>query len=305
MVKSFHPGHKGGREASALPAFGPHSENKIYERQAPMRARVPFILMAASTLALTACGGGSGSEGGSGDQTSGSDGKSEMALVQPGTLTVCSDIPYPPFEFEKDGEYTGYDMELIKEIANGIGLELAIKDVGFEGLQSGAALAANTCDIGASAMTITEAREKNLDFSKPYYDSLQSLLVPEGSKIKDIEDLSGKVVGVQQGTTGEIYAQKNVPEDATIKSYPSDAELFPALKSGGIDAVLQDLPVNLRHTEEGAFTIVEKYDTNEQYGFAVQEEGSEALLKAVNKELAELRENGTYQKIYDKYFTEQ
>jgi polar amino acid transport system substrate-binding protein len=268
-----------------------------------MRARVPFILLAASTLALTACGGGSGSDDG-GEQT-GDGGGSEMSLIQPGTLTVCSDIPYPPFEFEEGGDYTGFDMELIREIASGLDLEVAIKDVGFEGLQSGAALAAGTCDLGASAMTITEDREENLDFSKPYYDSLQSLLVPDGSNIKSIEDLAGKTVGVQQGTTGQNYAEENVPESATVRSYPSDAELFPALKSGGVDAVLQDLPVNLRHTEEGAFTIVEEYDTNEQYGFAVQEEGSEALLKGVNKELAELRENGTYQKIYDKYFTEQ
>ncbi|WP_026817952.1 basic amino acid ABC transporter substrate-binding protein [Arthrobacter castelli] len=266
-----------------------------------MRARVPFILMAATTLALTGCGGGSGSEGGG--QTSGSG--SEMALIQPGTLTVCSDIPYPPFEFEEGGEYTGFDIEIIRKIASGLDLKVAIKDVGFEGLQSGAALAAGTCDIGASAMTITKPREENLDFSKPYYDSLQSLLVPKDSDIKTIEDLAGKTVGVQQGTTGENYAQENVPDKATIRSYPSDAELFPALKSGSIDAVLQDLPVNLRHTEQGAFTIVQEYDTNEQYGFAVKEEGSEALLKAVNKELAKIRENGTYQKIYDKYFSEQ
>lgn len=272
-----------------------------HERQAPMRARVPFILIAASTLALTACGGGDDA----GNTEDGGEGGSEMALVQPGTLTVCSDIPYPPFEFEEDGEYTGYDMEIIREIASGMDLEVAIKDVGFEGLQSGAALAAGTCDIGASAMTITEERDENLDFSDPYYDSLQSLLIPEDSDIKGIEDLAGKLVGVQQGTTGENYAQENVPESAEVKAYPSDAELFPALRSGGVDAVLQDLPVNLRHTEEGAFTIIEEFDTNEKYGFAVQEEGSEALLKGVNGQLAELRDNGTYQKIYDKYFSEQ
>lgn len=266
-----------------------------------MRARFPFILIAASTLALTACGGG-GDDAGS---TEGGEGGSELALIQPGTLTVCSDIPYPPFEFEEGGEYTGFDMELIREIATGLDLEVAIKDIGFEGLQSGAALAAGTCDIGASAMTITEQREENLDFSEPYYDSLQSLLIPKDSDIKSIEDLAGKSVGVQQGTTGQNYAEENVPESAEVRAYPSDAELFPALTSGGVDAVLQDLPVNLGHTQDGAYTIVEEYDTNEKYGFAVQEEGSEALLEGVNKELAELRDNGTYQKIYDKYFTEQ
>lgn len=263
-----------------------------------MRSRNVLALLAASTLALTACGGSSSDDSGGGGDDAG------LGLIQSGTLTVCSDIPYPPFEFEEGGEYTGFDMELMEKISAGLDLELAIKDVGFEGLQSGSALAAGTCDIGASAMTITEEREKNLDFSEPYYDSLQSLLVPEDSDIKTIEDLAGKTVGVQQGTTGQKYAQENVPEDAEVKAYPSDAELFPALQSGGVDAVLQDLPVNLLHTEEGAFTIVEEYDTNEQYGFAVKEEGSEELLKAVNEQLAALREDGTYQKLYDKYFTE-
>lgn len=262
-----------------------------------MRSRNVLALLAASTLALTACGGSSDDSEGGGDDAG-------LGLIQPGTLTVCSDIPYPPFEFEEGGEYTGFDMELMEKISAGLDLELAIKDVGFEGLQSGSALAAGTCDIGASAMTITDEREENLDFSEPYYDSLQSLLVPEDSDIKTIEDLAGKTVGVQQGTTGQKYAQENVPEDAEVTAYPSDAELFPALQSGGVDAVLQDLPVNLLHTQEGAFTIVEEYDTDEQYGFAVKEEGAEKLLEAVNEQLATLREDGAYDEVYDKYFTE-
>ena len=258
-----------------------------------MRAALPLALVAVASLGLTACGS---SEGG-GDE-------SGMNLASPGTLTVCSDIPYPPFEFEKDGKYTGFDMDLMREIAKGMDLKMSVKDVGFDGLQSGAALNAGTCDIGASAMTITEEREKNLDFSDPYYDSLQSLLVPKGSDIKDIKDLSGKTVGVQQGTTGEQYAKDNVPSDAEVKSYPSDAELFPALQSGGVDVVLQDLPVNLGHTQGGKFTIAQEYDTSEQYGFAVKEKGSEELLKAVNKELKQLREDGAYDKLYDQYFSE-
>ncbi|NYF98005.1 basic amino acid ABC transporter substrate-binding protein [Janibacter cremeus] len=262
-----------------------------------MRSHRALALIAASALALTACGGSSDDSEGGGDDAG-------LGLIKSGSLTVCSDIPYPPFEFEKDGEYTGFDMDLMSEIASGLDLELAIKDVGFDGLQSGSALAAGTCDIGASAMTITEEREKNLNFSEPYYDSLQSLLVPEDSDIKSIEDLAGKTVGVQQGTTGQKYAQENIPEDAKATAYPSDAELFPALQSGGVDAVLQDLPVNLLHTQEGAFTIVEEYDTDEQYGFAVKEEGAEKLLEAVNEQLATLREDGTYDELYDKYFTE-
>jgi polar amino acid transport system substrate-binding protein len=265
-----------------------------------MSYRVKTLLAtAALSLALTGCGSDDGTSGGGADGgTAGG-----LDLVNEGTLTVCSDIPYAPFEFQEGGEYTGFDIDLVRQIATNLDLDLQIQDVGFDGLQSGASLAAGQCDLAASAMTITEEREANLDFSEPYYDSKQSLLVPTGSDITSIEDLSGKKVGVQQGTTGATYARENVPDDAEILSFPSDAELYPAIQSGSVDAVLQDLPVNVGHTQEGDFEIVEEYDTDEQYGFAVAEEGSEALLEAVNEELAALRESGEYQKIYDEYFT--
>ena len=259
----------------------------------PYKARSSVLATAAfSALLLSACGGGSDTASDSG-----------MNLVTEGTLTVCSDIPYIPFEYEEDGEYVGFDMDLVKEIASGMGLDIAIQDVGFDGLQGGTVLAARQCDLGASAMTITEDRQKNLAFSDPYYDSLQSILVPEGSDIAGLEDLAGKKVGVQQGTTGEAYAREKAP-DAEIISYPSDAELFPALQAGNVEAVLQDLPVNLGHTQEGAFTIAAKFETDESYGFAMSKTGSEELVSAVNEQLAALRDNGKYQEIYDKYFNE-
>ncbi|MUK03159.1 transporter substrate-binding domain-containing protein [Vibrio cholerae] len=251
--------------------------------------------LAAGALALSACGGGS-DDAGSGED-------SGLNLVSEGSLTVCSDIPYPPFEFEENGEYTGFDMDLMREIATGMDLELAVQDVGFDGLQSGAVLGAGQCDIGASAVTITEERKANLSFSDPYYDSLQSILVPEDSDIASIEDLAGKKVGVQQGTTGAVYAEENAPE-AELVQYPSDAEMYAAIQAGNVDALLQDLPVNLGHTEDGAFTIAEELPTDEQYGFIMPKEGSEELVAAVNEQLTELRDNGRYQEIYDSYFAE-
>jgi polar amino acid transport system substrate-binding protein len=182
-------------------------------------------------------------------------------------------------------------------------LEVIVKDSGFDGLQSGASLAAGQCDLVASAMTITEEREANLDFSDPYYDSKQSLLANVDSGIASIEDLAGKKVGIQQGTTGAAYAQENVPEGTELVAFPSDAELYASIESGGVDAVLQDLPVNLQHTQEGSYEIVEEYDTAESYGLAVKEEGSEDLLDEVNAQLQTLRDNGEYDQIYDKYFS--
>ncbi|VDR33164.1 transporter substrate-binding domain-containing protein [Arthrobacter agilis] len=257
--------------------------------------------LAAGTLALSACGGGSDDAGtGSGSASAAAGG---LDLVAEGTLTVCSDIPYPPFEFEENGEYTGFDMDLMREIATGMGLELAVQDVGFDGLQSGAVLGAGQCDIGASAVTITPEREANLAFSDPYYDSLQSILVPEDSDIASIDDLAGKKVGVQQGTTGADYAAENAPE-AELVQYPSDAEMYAAIQAGNVDALLQDLPVNLGHTEDGAFTIAEELPTDEQYGFIMVKDGSEDLVAAVNEQLTALRDDGTYQDIYDSYFAE-
>ena len=251
--------------------------------------------LASGTLALSACGGGS-------DDAAGAE-ENGLNLVSAGSLTVCSDIPYPPFEYEENGEYTGFDMDLMREIATGLDLELSVQDVGFDGLQSGAVLGARQCDIGASAVTITPEREVNLAFSDPYYDSLQSVLVPEDSDITSIDDLAGRKVGVQQGTTGATYAEENAPE-AELVQYPSDAEMYAAIQAGNVDALLQDLPVNLGHTKDGAFTIAEELPTDEQYGFIMIKDGSEDLVSAVNEQLTELRDNGRYQEIYDTYFSE-
>jgi len=260
------------------------------------------VALAGAVALLSACN--SGGDGGGND--AGGEG-AEFDLVSPGTLTACSDVPYPPFEVE-DPEapsgYSGFDIDLLQAIADNLGLDLAVQDTGFDGLQSGTALAAGQCDIGASAITITPEREQNLDFTDPYYDSLQSLLVPADSDIKSIDDLAGRTVGVQQGTTGQTYAEENAPEDAELLELPSDGELWPALQAGQIDAILQDLPVNQQHVrDDEAYEVVEEYQTDEQYGFAVAKDLNPELVDAVNAELAALREDGTYDEIYDTYFT--
>lgn len=259
-----------------------------------------LAIAATATLALAGCATGSSDAGSGGEPAAGDD----YGLVEAGTLTVCSDIPYPPFEFEgDDGEYTGFDIDLLGAIAEQLDLKLSVQDVGFDALQSGTTLAAGTCDVGASAMTITDERKANIDFSDPYYDSLQSLLVRTDSGIESIDDLDGKNVGVQQGTTGEAYATENA-KGAQLVQYPSDGELWPAIQAGQIDAILQDQPVNLEHEKaDSSYEIVETYETDESYGFAFAKGEKDELLDAVNGALAELRDNGEYQKIYDQYFT--
>ncbi len=254
---------------------------------------------AAAVLVLSGCG----------DESDTAADDSGFDLIESGTLTVCSDVPFPPLEFEDPDSpsgYGGFDMDLMQNIADNLDLEMAVQDVGFDGLQSGTVFAANQCDIAASAMTILAEREENLDFSDPYYDSLQSLLVPVDSGIETIDDLSGQAVGVQQGTTGQRYAEENLPDDADDpQRYPSDGELWPALQAGNVAAILQDYPPNFQHQEDDPdFEIVETYETEEQYGFAFGKGENTELREAVNEQLQALRDDGTYDELYAEYFPE-
>ncbi|MFA9428890.1 basic amino acid ABC transporter substrate-binding protein [Egicoccus sp. AB-alg2] len=267
--------------------------------------------VAALTLVLTACGddGGTTDDTGAEPTNGGADADGEAAadleLINEGTLSVCSDIPYPPFEFEDadaPSGYSGFDIDLMQETADRLGLELEVLEVGFDGLQSGATLAAGQCDIAASAMTITEERQQNLNFSEPYYDSLQSLIVLADSDVQSLEDVAGQALGVQQGTTGAEYAQENAPEGTEIVEFGSGPDLFTAMQAGQIVAGLQDLPVNVEQVNnDPSFEIVEEYDTGEQYGFAAAQ-GNDSLIEAVNEQLAAMRDDGTYDEIYDRYF---
>lgn len=262
-----------------------------------------LAIVASATLALAGCASSNDSAE---PAASGNSTDAGYGLVAEGKLTVCSDIPYAPFEFEGGDNgtgYTGFDIELLNAIAQKLDLELAVQDTGFEALQSGATLLAGTCDLGASAMTITEERKANIDFSDPYYDSLQSLLVRTDSGIEGIDDLDGKIVGVQQGTTGESYAQENAT-GAELLQLPSDGELWPAIQAGQVDAILQDQPVNLEHEKaDDAYVIVEEYETDESYGFAFAKGEKTELREAINAALAELRDSGEYDTIYDEFFS--
>jgi len=257
-------------------------------RMGMKRLSLLVALAAALALIASACGG---------------DESGEYGLVTEGTLTVCSEIPYEPFEFEADGQYTGFDVDMMQAVADELGLEMQFVSTGFTAITSGGAMAASQCDIAASAITIRPDREENVDFSDPYFDADQSLLVKADSGYAGLDDLVGMDLGVQSGTTGEEYAQNNAPSGVTLRSYDNGGDLFLALEAGAISGILQDLPVNgYRSTKDDSVTVVATYTTGEQYGFAVQEEGKEALLDAVNEALATLHDNGKYDEIHGKWF---
>lgn len=255
-----------------------------------MRTRT-IALLAALLLVGAACGQGGEAAG-------------EFDLVSPGVLTVCTDAPYPPMEFEQDGEFTGFDIELMRALAAELGLEgIEVINSGFDPITSGTALGSDQCDIAAASITITAEREENIDFTDPYFTADQSLLVKKDSGISTLQDLAGRRLGVQSGTTGEMYAQENAPDDTEIVSFDNPGDLFVALEAGDIQGILQDIVVNQgRALEDDTVEVVETYPTDEQYGFAVKEEGKEALLEAVNQALATLQDNGTYDQLYEEWF---
>lgn len=232
--------------------------------------------------------------------------EAKIETITPGVLTVGSDVAYPPFEFEdeKTQEIVGFDVDLIKEIGRRIGLEAKIQPAAFDTIIQ--ALNAKKFDCVVSAMTITEERKKQVDFSDPYIDSNQSLAVYKGSDIKSLEDLKGKVVGVQRGTTGELKAQelKEKYRIKEIKSYDDTLMAFEDLKAKRIDAIVNDYPVTAYLVKKDpVFEIVAEIPTGEKYGIAVRKD-SKALLEAINKALKEMKEDGTYDAIYKKWFGE-
>lgn len=257
-----------------------------------MRTRTLALLPAATcaALLLAACGdGGSGSDDASG-------GSGEVELVQAGSLTLCTNPPYEPFEYEENGEVVGLDVDIVREVADDLGVELNVKVTGFEGLQSGVSLDSGNCDVVASGITITPEREAKIDFSEPYFDADQGLLVPEGSDLKTVEDLAGKTVAVQQATTGESWAQDN---GLTFVQFEDLGLQIQALKTGQVDAAVNDIAVLGPFVSDG-FEVSANFSTGEQYGLGVKK-GNTALLDQVNATLDRIREDGTYDELYTRH----
>ncbi|MCC5946938.1 MAG: amino acid ABC transporter substrate-binding protein [Nitriliruptoraceae bacterium] len=228
-----------------------------------------------------------------------------FTVIDDGRLTVCSDVPFAPFGYPDDSGrsgYRGFDIDLIQAIADALELELSVREVGFDSIRSGTALAAGQCDVAASALTIDEEQTELLEFSAPYYDVAQTLIVLADSDVSSLQDTSGAAVGVQEATAGYRFALENAPEDARIVEYATDADLFAGLLTGTIAAGVADRPVSVQQARsDDRFALVEEFDTEERFGFAVVR-GNTALLEAIDASLEGLRSDGTYDTIYDDYF---
>ena len=249
-------------------------------------------------LLLAGCGG---DDGGSG---SGSSAAESVDLIDSGKLTTCTHLPYRPFQFEQQGKIVGFDVDLVDLVAKELGVEQAIVDTPFEGIQSGEDLNARKCDIAAAAMTITPEREEKIAFSSPYFDANQALLVKKGSGIDSLDALSGKTLGTQSGTTGKMYAQENAePKGAQLKDYEDLALELAAVKSGQIDAAINDIPVLLDFAKDNPdVEVTAQFKTGEQYGFGMKKGTSDELKAVTDRVLKKAKADGTYDRIYKKWF---
>lgn len=217
-------------------------------------------------------------------------------------LRVGSDVAYAPFEYvdEQTGEFVGFDMDIIREVGRRMGVEVQIDNVSWEGIIPG--LLAGHYDVIISAMTITDERAQAVDFSDPYFATGQVIVVrADDDTVNAPADLAGKVVAVQIGTTGQFAAEGI--EGAKVEHYPLTPDAFLALRLGRADAAVVDemTAIEEQLANPGVLKVVGTPFTIEYYGIAMRK-GRQDLLRAVNRALAQIKADGTYDEIYDRWF---
>lgn len=283
-----------------------------------MRNRAMLVLFAALTIVASACGQETKTAPSGGGElseatvegceikqgaTPPAEAKGDLETLQAGKLIVGSDTAFPPFESIEGGEAVGFDIDLIKEIGKRVGeREVEIQSAVFDTIFT--SLAARKFDVVISAVTIKDERKETVDFTDPYFKADQSLSVREDDdSIEGVDTLSGKTVGVQAGTTGEDCA-KNVLSDSVkdVRSYDTAPDAFTDLTAGRVDVVLVDLPTAQQIVKQRTgVRVIQVIRTQEQYGIAVGKHNPE-LRVAINSALEEIKADGTYRKLFLKWF---
>lgn len=225
--------------------------------------------------------------------------EAEAPAAEGGVLVMGTNAEFPPYEFYEGQEVVGIDAEMAAAVAEKLGMELKIEDMAFDSIIP--ALTAGKIDMGVAGMTVTEDRLASVDFSDSYATATQVIIVKEDSEIASADDLAGKTIGVQLGTTGDIYASD--VEGATIEQYNKGMEAVMSLSQGKIDAVIIDNePAKVFVSEVEGLKILDEAFVTEEYAIALAK-GNTELLDKVNAALAELKEDGTLQSIVDKYIS--
>ncbi len=274
-----------------------------------MKKIITMLLAMAMMLSLAACGGNTANNNSGSDNSdnSANSGDAAFTTVEDGKLYMATSADFPPYEMiADDGSYIGIDVEVAAAIAEKLGLELVIEDLGFD-----AALLAvqnGKSDIAMAGITVTEDRDEVMDFSDSYATGVQVVIVKEGSAIQSIDDLANaEMIGCQKATTGYIYASDTVENggygEDHVTAYDTGALAVMALANGQIDAVIIDNePAKSFVAANEGLKILDGEWVVEDYAIAVGE-GNSALLDAVNGAMAELKDDGTFQSIVDKYIT--
>lgn len=285
-----------------------------------MKKLTALMLSSAMMLSLAACGGSASTETVSSEAASSEAASSEavsteeaasadaaaLTTVNAGKLTMSTNAAFPPYEMTTDtGDFEGIDIEVAGAIAKKLGLELQVDDMDFD-----AALLAvqnGRSDIVMAGVTVNEERSAVMDFSDSYANGVQVVIVPEDSEIASIDDLEGKQIGCQRGTTGYIYCS-DTPENGGygedhVTAYETGAVAVQALVNGQVDAVVIDNePAKAYVAANPGLKILDTEFAVEDYAIALQK-GNTGLLEAVNAAMDELKADGTFQTIVDKYIT--
>ena len=275
-----------------------------------MKKITALMLSSAMMLSLAACGGSASTETVSSEAASSEAVSTEEAAsadaaavttVNAGKLTMSTNAAFPPYEMTTDtGDFEGIDIEVAGAIAKKLGLELQVDDMDFDA----ALLAAQNgkSDMVMAGVTVTDERLKVMDFSDTYAEGIQSIIVPEDSDIASADDLTGKAIGTQRGTTGYIYCTDDFGEDNVI-AYDDGLTAVQALNNGQVDAVVIDnAPAKSFVEANPGLKILDTAYAQEDYAIGVAK-GNTQLLDAINSALEELQADGTLQAIVDKYIT--
>lgn len=218
---------------------------------------------------------------------------------------VGTDAAYAPFESQNDkGEIVGLSVDVFNAIAAKAGIQIKFVNTPWEGIFN--SLQQGDRDALISSITITDERKQTMDFSAPYFDAQQLIAVKQNAKIAKFDDLKKLKVGVQTGTTGDEVVTKLLGKTSTnVKRFESTPLALKELESGGVDAVVADNGVVIHYVANnggaGFKTVSDASFTPEQYGIAVKK-GNTELLDKINKGLADIQADGTYDAIYKKYF---
>ncbi len=273
-----------------------------------MKKMIALILALVMALSLVACGGNNNTEDDTKDYASMSleELKAELTTVTEGKLTMSTNATFPPYEMlADDGSFEGIDVEVAGAIAEKLGLELQIDDMSFDAALLAVQGDSPKADIVMAGVTVTEDRQLVMNFSDSYATGIQVVIVKEGSDIKSIDDLEGKKIGTQMGTTGYIYCS-DTPENGgygeeNVIAYDSGITAVQALVNGQVDCVVIDNePAQAYVKANAGLSILDTEFTNEDYAIGMNK-GNACLLAAVNAAMAELKADGTFQKIVEKY----